>query len=35
MYAFFATEVIYLQILLSKVLINLSPTTDFPLLCVE
>ena len=32
---FFDTEVIYLQILLFKVLMNLSATADFPSLCVE
>ena len=32
---FFDIEVIYLQALLFKVIINLSATTDVPSLCVE
>ena len=35
MYTFIDIEVMYLQILLFKVQINLSATTDFPSLCVE
>ena len=34
-YTFFETEVMYLQIILFKALMNLSATTDFPSLCVE
>ena len=34
-YTFFDTEVMYLQILVFKVLMNLSAATDFPYLCIE
>ena len=34
-YTLFDIEVMYLKILFSKVLKNLSATTDSPLLCIE